>query len=354
MSEGARGTWLARRTLGGADARKSLEERAELAEGQRYDAAVKAATAWFAQVDGGAPSKAVTVAQVCRNYVDHLRQTKGDIPADFAAARHAMFVLDRPAFAAAEVMSLNAQDFRNWRKHVTEMPTASRSNRGNKRKASTLNRDMTVLRAALNLAHEERLVSNRHAWQGALEPIKGADSKREGYFDREQRTAFVAAVVKPDERAFFSALASLPFRPGVLAKLTVGQYEPRLSSLTLPRDKNHPERRIVLPPEMAKLFAAQCVGKTPLAPIFSRDSDGGHWHADTWKGPLKEAILIAGLPRTGVAYTLRHSTITDLLRAGVDVGAVAAMAGTSILMIQRHYAHLVGKTTVQALQVLAL
>jgi hypothetical protein len=42
-----------------------------------------------------------------------------------------------------------------------------------------------------------------------------------------------------------------------------------------------------------------------------------------------------------VAYSMRHYAITDMLRAGVDVGSVAKIAGTSIAMINSHYAKFV-------------
>jgi site-specific recombinase XerD len=47
------------------------------------------------------------------------------------------------------------------------------------------------------------------------------------------------------------------------------------------------------------------------------------------------------LPQDVVAYTMRHCAITDMLRAGVDVSSVAKIAGTSIAMINSHYAKFV-------------
>lgn len=41
-----------------------------------------------------------------------------------------------------------------------------------------------------------------------------------------------------------------------------------------------------------------------------------------------------------VAYSYRHTYITDALERGVDVATVAELVGTSVAMIQRHYGHL--------------
>lgn len=49
-----------------------------------------------------------------------------------------------------------------------------------------------------------------------------------------------------------------------------------------------------------------------------------------------------GLPEKTVAYSYRHTYITDALTRGVDPATVAELTGTSIEMIQRHYGHLYG------------
>lgn len=46
-----------------------------------------------------------------------------------------------------------------------------------------------------------------------------------------------------------------------------------------------------------------------------------------------------------VAYSYRHTYITDALARGVDIATVAELVGTSVSMIQRHYGHLEAKTS---------
>lgn len=43
------------------------------------------------------------------------------------------------------------------------------------------------------------------------------------------------------------------------------------------------------------------------------------------------------LPAGVVGYTLRHSAISEWLAAGIDPVTVAKLAGTSVLMIKKHY-----------------
>lgn len=82
------------------------------------------------------------------------------------------------------------------------------------------------------------------------------------------------------------------------------------------------------------------------------DGEGKPWNKDSWKHPLKAAALAAGLSKLTTMYALRHSTITDLAQSGVDLTTVGQLAGTSILMIQKHYGHLTASQGATALQIL--
>jgi integrase len=56
---------------------------------------------------------------------------------------------------------------------------------------------------------------------------------------------------------------------------------------------------------------------------------------------IKDGILLADVgPDRLTNYRWRHTAISTLLMEGVDVATVAEMTGTSIIMIQRHYGHL--------------
>ena len=87
--------------------------------------------------------------------------------------------------------------------------------------------------------------------------------------------------------------------------------------------------------------------------MFTR-TNGQAWNKDAWKRPIKNAASAAKLSSSIVAYTLRHSVITDLIRGGLPVLTVAQLSGTSVAMIERHYGHLVRSDAEQALAGLAL
>ena len=76
---------------------------------------------------------------------------------------------------ATELPKLTPAQLEAWRKSLRDLPTRSGGNRGKQRSDSTLNRDMTCFRAALNLAHLDNLLTTDYAWLSKLRPIKNAD-----------------------------------------------------------------------------------------------------------------------------------------------------------------------------------
>lgn len=63
----------------------------------------------------------------------------------------------------------------------------------------------------------------------------------------------------------------------------------------------------------------------------------------------------AKLPPGTVAYALRHSAITDLIALHrLDTMTVAQIAGTSLLMIEKNYGHLLRDHAKTALAGLAI
>ncbi|MBS0501296.1 MAG: hypothetical protein H6927_09250 [Burkholderiaceae bacterium] len=94
-----------------------------------------------------------------------------------------------------------------------------------------------------------------------------------------------------------------------------------------------------------------------MVPILGETSAfarGAQWVKDKWSCPTREALAAADLPDGTTIYTLRHSVITDMAGTGVNLMTVAQIAGTSILMIQKHYGHLTGDQARAALERTAL
>jgi integrase len=348
------GNWIARAMLesSGKENYKALGELSDLPDHLRFDAAQKAAQVWFEHLGRGGTAGTPTVADACSRYVRHLRATKSERAANDAEARFKNYVLNHAKLAATELPKLTPTHLEGWRKSLRELPTRSGGRRGQRRSDSTLNRDMTCFRAALNLAYLDGLLTTDFAWRSKLRPVKNADQRRELYLDRAQRLTFIEKA-PTDLGAFLRGLCQIPLRPGALAKLKAGDFDRRLKVLKIGQDKSGKDRRIKLPNVTAEFFEAASKDKLPTAPLLSR-GDGKAWNKDAWKGPVKAAAEAARLPDGTTAYTLRHSVISDLVHDGLDLLTVAQISGTSVAMIERHYGHLRGEIAATALARLAI
>lgn len=348
--EGA-GTWIARAydETSRCYRLKAIGDFAEAPTRERFALAKREAEAFAETVESGehALERPETVGAACRAYAEH----NGDSEHRFKRLVYA------DAVCHVKLSKLRRHHLREWRGRLEARPAlVSRSKKGpartRERSPSSINREMAVLRAALNKVLAPGAPDTEAAWQEALRPIRNADRQRTLYLDRKQRRALLDAT-ESEAREFVMALCLLPLRPGAVAGLSTDDFDARTRELTIGKDKSGRPRRIVLPAEAAELCAGQAKDKSPGAPLFAR-ANGKRWDKETWKAPIRQAVVDAKLPEGATAYTLRHSTITDLVNAGLPLLTVAQISGTSAEMIERHYGHLAASAAAEALAGLAL
>lgn len=334
------GTWLARAYNGAGYEHRALGDFANLPLKERFDAAKRAGEEYFTHLDFGGDARSCTVRTACDDYVQHLRVENSDGAAKDAEGRFRRLVAN-DAIAKVNLAKLTARQVASWKKRVIEAG-------GSK---SSYNRNATALRAALNLALKRRMVSSDHAWVHELVPYKDADGRRDLYLTREQRRKLIESASE-ELRPFVRALALLPLRPGDVAALTVGDFNARHGILAVPAGKTR-SRKIPLSGDALAHVKAAAKGKLPGAWLFSR-LDGKKWDRFAWRDAIKDAAAAAKLPEAVCAYTLRHSAITDLVSSDLDLFHVAQLAGTSIVMIEKHYGHLRRKQVRHGMKVLNL
>lgn len=358
MTSGPGGTWIARRLdeATGKQSYNALGDFSELADCERFDAACKAADAWFKHRNEGGSATIITVGEACQRYVDKQRNEGKESGAKDIEARLSRWMHPDKKLSATPITKLTQGQVNDWRMKLTKAPALlqDKTKVGTKRKSdSSINREMAVFRAALNLAVRDGYATSDTAWKYKLTPIKNATGRRDCYLDITQRRALIASA-PADLAVLLKALSLLPFRPGAMAALTAGSFDKRLGVLTVGKDKSGKDRKITLPPATTAFFIEEVKGKLPTAPLVSR-ADGQFWNKDSWKGPFKDAALLAKLPSSATAYALRHSVITDLIALHhLSTMTVAQLSGTSVLMIEKHYGHLLHDHAAKALALLAV
>lgn len=336
------GTWLARLY----DPEKpgyryhQLGDFAQLSDKHRFDAAKLASEEWFRHLDHGGSTARVSIKAACMAYVAKLRLEKSEAAAHDAEGRFRRLV-DGDPIGRIELAKLSPRHLAEWKKRAIE--------KGGSR--GYFNRNATSLKAALNLAYRRREVSSDHAWREELRPLPVAPGRRALYLTKAQRLRLIEKA-SAESRPFFRALALLPLRPGELAILRVEHLKVQQRALEIPTGKTG-ARIIPLADEALAHFQACAKGKLPTAWLVAR-ADGSQWKKEAWRDEIKPAARKARLPLATVAYTLRHSVITDLVTGGLDLFTVAKLSGTSVLMIEKHYGHLQREHARSALEKLSM
>jgi integrase len=350
-ARGSKGTWIARiyDEDAGRYQMKSLGDFGTLQGNAMFAAAKKEAEKLAELVESGGQLRGEiqTVGDACKEYA----RAKPE-----AEQRFRRYVYCDP-IAKVKLDRLRRRHVNDWRLRLTMRPAlVSRSKKGEQvhreRAPSTVNRDMAVFRAALAKFLSPGTPNTEAAWQEALKSIRNADGRRTLYLNRCQRRALITHASE-EAAPFIKALCLLPLRPGALAALCNSDFEPRTKELTIGKDKTGKPRRVKLPEVAANFIQSQAEGGAPKSPLFPRHSKIP-WDRNSWKKPIAAAAAAAGLPNSTSAYTLRHSTITDLVSAGLPLLTIAQISGTSAEMIERHYGHLTSEAAIEALSKLAL
>jgi hypothetical protein len=344
MTTDTPGTWLARFYDGESYAHKPLGDFATLEEKERFDAARKAAEAWFQHLDMGGSTKPQSVKAAGQAYVEKQRAEKGERAAHDAEGFLRRLLYSDP-IAKVMLSKLSREQMAAYRARVLEYCGGERA---------SFNRCVTPVRAALNQALDDGKVATDQAWRKALRPFGkkegGAGGRRQLYLKADARWKLIEHA-SDAARPLLIAMNLQPVRPGDIPSARVQDFDIDNRSLKLAGKRN--ERTIPLGTRAFEHFKACAKGKLPTAWLVARP-DGSQWKKEAWRDEVKAAAKAAKLPAATVANTLRHSTITDLVKGGLDIFHVAKLAGTSVKMIEEHYGHLQDEHARSALERLAL
>lgn len=343
-----RGTWIARMRPEDGGAKYEYKPLDDVSPTFDYKQAEAAARKWFEDRAAGVKSGVVvTVADACRAYVQERGRSKSKDCANDAAARFERSVygrkegerdkakaIDANGISRVPLAKLRAERIREWRDGLELSPGAA-------------NRTLTAFKAALNLAVHDRHASAELTMElRRVKPLPGGKKRRDLYLDLKQRRALLKAA-KGAAHDLIEGVALTGARAGELVKATVSQFDARTKSMTFITGKGNDgprSRTVPLSARAVKLFSKLAEGKAPADRLFVRD-DGTPWAHSDWDEPVRGAAKAAKLPaepKGGVClYTLRHSFITEALTKGMSTLDVARLVGTSVMMIEKHYGHLV-------------
>lgn len=328
------GTWIARRTEGAKKIYQAMGQFHDTDKPKRtaFAVACDAAQAWSGSADAGIFAYGTTVEDACRAYVDRQRSEKGVANAGDAEGRFKRLVYGK-AIAGHRLDKLTTITVRAWRD--AQLPKRA-DEEVERRAKDTINRNLATLKAALNMALADRLVSTDAGWK-TVTKFERVGRRRDQFLSRDQRESLLVAC-PADLRELIKGLMLTALRPGELAATNADDFDQRHGTLNIRKSKT--EARIVPLSTVAVEFFKDLSRDRPGGQPLVVDAFGARWDKDKWKKPFKTAVHVAKLPANAVVYSLRHAAISELLVKGMDVHTVAKIAGTSTDMIDKHYGHL--------------
>jgi integrase len=290
-----------------------------------WSQAQAAVRAWAAKQTAAGP---YTVADACRDYVADLRARKGDGAAREADGRLWKYLL--PVLGERRLADLIESDLIGWR---NAMVGNGGDEEAIRRSRDTANRVRAIAWAAFNLAFKARRVADDQAWR-RVGPFKGVGVARKIILTDAQQQKFID-VCEPGLRELSLLGAWTGARLGELTAARVRDLD--LEAGTLAVNGKTGAREIHLPADALALLRRLASGKRPDERLLTTAA-GRSWTKSMHQHPFAAAVRKAGLDPAVTFYTLRHSYISRALKAGVPVKAVADQCGTSIAMIEKHYA----------------
>lgn len=327
--ENGNGTWIAR----WRDDEGKQKYRA-LGEFDDFDTASKAAREWVVSCEGGVTHKATTVKEACEAYASALKTEGRKDTAKDAEGRFNRLVYSETIGKLA-LDKLKSSTVQKWRDEQIEDDDEA-DEEDVRRSKDSANRNLDTLKAALNMALNNRLVSTDGGWKTVKRFPKVKVQRRGAFLSKEQRKELLDACAD-DLKMLVKAMLLTGARPGELAKLSACDYDKGLGCLTL-TGKTGP-RTVAISTAAATFFNDASKDKIGNAPMLAT-SYGQRWNKDIWKKVFKESVTAAKLPDTVVMYCLRHTAISEMILAGMDSFVVAKLSGTSVAMIEKTYGHL--------------
>lgn len=359
------GTWTAKlalpggkytlRTLGGADDYQEANNADVLSFGQAQDRVL--ALANEAKANEGVLIKPSTVKEAADRYLAWYREHRRAV----RETEHAINAHVLPALGDRQLGALTTAHMRNWLEELAAKPARLRTSRlaktqkfraapktANEKRArrATANRVLNVLKALLNRAFHDGLVSDDTAWR-KVKPFPKVDEARIRFLTDAEAVRLINACQK-DLRALVQAALLTGARYGELVEMQAQDVDLRGGRIYISHSKSGRPRHVPLNPEGATLFRELLKGKTGDALIFTR-SDGEAWGKNYHVRPLIEACKKAKVQPAVAFHELRHTYASHLAQAGVDLLTISKLLGHADTRItSRHYAHLADKTLAAA------
>ena len=239
-----------------------------------YAQAQQRALEWRPASDDGkkAPAGPPTVRDAIDRYLtalEHRGRSTNDV-----RIRAKLHIL--PSLGSELVEDLTTERLQRWLAETAKLPPRLRQKLGaaaprfklmaeddqtKRRRRSTANRVLTILKAALNYSFDEGHVGSNNAWGRRLKPFRQVDAARTRFLSVAEAKRLTNAC-DPDCRNLVMAGLYTGARLGELSRLTVADFNPDARTLAIWQSKTVKARHVYLTGEGCAFFS----NSLPAAP----------------------------------------------------------------------------------------
>lgn len=309
--------------------------------------AKRAAIEWFVamNLNEGRHERTFSVSEALDSYL------QGFAGKDFENTRRRIEAIIRPQLGQHDTAKLTSKIIIDWHLALANAPARLRTALGavqnyrptadtadaRRRRRSSANRILTILKAALNVAYRNEKISSDDAWR-RVKPFRKTEAARHRYLSDEESRRLVNAC-NVNIRPLVTAALLTGARYSELTGLEVRDFDRYSKTLWLRETKAGTPRAVYLEAEGFELLCRAVTAKNRYDIIFPRP-DGRRWGAAQQARPMLAASEAAGLDSVGF-HDLRRTFGARLAMKGVPIAVIAEALGHADERITRkHYAHL--------------
>jgi integrase len=294
-------------------------------------------------------TKPLTVSDAIESYIDFLETNRKS----GREARYAANAFILPALGNVEIGALTTDQIRSWQAKVAKAPARIRTKPGQKqkfkergsadpeqgrRRKSSANRILTVLKAALNRAWRDGKTPSDIAWR-RVEPFESVDSARVRYLSMDEARRLINGC-PADFRNLVRGALETGARYGELCALVVSDFNADSRTIAVSQSKSGKSRHIVLTDDGTQFFRSITVGRTAGDFLFVK-ADGQGWRPSHQADPMAIANKRASITPPVNFHSLRHTWASHAVMNGVPLLVVAKNLGhANTRMVEKHYGHL--------------
>jgi integrase len=281
-----------------------------------------------------------------------------------------------PALGETKIVHLTTDRIRDWHRAMAKEAPRLRTKQGEaqqhrktanddeakRRRRSSANRTLTILKAALNHAWRDKKITSNDEWK-RVKPFESVDAARVRYLSLAEARRLVNAC-EPDFRQLVQAALETGARYGKLTTLKVSDFNPDSGTVSVATTSgNKRGSHVVLTDEGRAFFKRVCAGRAGSEFMFRKatevkDPNTGKstieysaWGKSHQKRPMQEAVERAKITPAISFHGLRHTWASLAVMEGVPLLVVAKNLGhTDTRMVEKHYGHLAPSYIAEAIR----